>query len=83
MSYFTENSIKGERTMSQGFVAQYAAEAARQVEGVLDLDSGVLVSIKEALGVEHDGRGVKVEFGADNSEFVTITIYPICHILNV
>ncbi|NLM18460.1 MAG: Asp23/Gls24 family envelope stress response protein [Clostridiaceae bacterium] len=78
MSYFTENSIKGERTMSQGFVAQYAAEAARQVEGVLDLDSGVLVSIKEALGVEHDGRGVKVEFGADNSEFVTITIYPIC-----
>lgn len=78
MPYFTENSIKGERTMSQGFVAQYAAEAARQIEGVLDLDSGVLVSIKEALGVEHDGRGVKVEFGADNSEFVTITIYPIC-----
>ncbi|MDI9490999.1 MAG: Asp23/Gls24 family envelope stress response protein [Clostridiaceae bacterium] len=78
MSYLAEHSIKGERTMSQGFVAQYAAEAARQIEGVLDLDSGVLVSIKQALGVEHEGRGVKVEFGPDNSEFVTVTIYPIC-----
>lgn len=78
MSYLSDNSIKGERSMSQGFVAQYAAEAARQIEGVLDLDSGVLVSIKQALGVEHDGRGVKVEFGPENSEFVTVTIYPIC-----
>lgn len=78
MPYSEENSIKGERMMSQGFIAQYAAEAALQIEGVISLDSGVLVDLKKALGVEHDGSGVKVEFGPENSEFVTITIYPIC-----
>ncbi len=78
MAYFDENSIKGERSMSQGFIAQYAAEAALQIDGVDSLDSGVLVNLKEALGVEHEGRGVKVEFGPDKSEFVTIIIYPIC-----
>ena len=74
MAYFDENSIKGERSMSQGFIAQYAAEAALQIDGVDSLDSGVLVNLKEALGVEHEGRGVKVEFGPDKSEFVTIII---------
>ncbi|NLJ95042.1 MAG: Asp23/Gls24 family envelope stress response protein [Clostridiaceae bacterium] len=78
MNYQDDYSIKGERSMSQGFVAQYAAEAALQVEGIVSLDSGVLVSLKKALGVSHEGRGVKVEFSADNAEFVTIAIYPIC-----
>ncbi len=78
MAYIDDNSIKGDRSMSQGFIAQYAAEAALQIEGVDSLDSGVLVNLKRAFGVEHEGRGVKVEFGKDDSEFVTITIYPIC-----
>ncbi len=78
MAFLDEHSIKGERVMSQGFIAQYAAEAALRVEGVASLDSGVLVNLKQAFGVEHEGRGVKVEFSADNAEFVTLTIYPIC-----
>ncbi|NLZ71544.1 MAG: Asp23/Gls24 family envelope stress response protein [Clostridiaceae bacterium] len=78
MTYQDDYSIKGERSMSQGFVAQYAAEAALQIEGVISLDSGVLVNLKRALGVSHEGHGVKVEFSSDNAEFVTITIYPIC-----
>ena len=30
-------SIKGDRSMTQGFVAQYASEAALQINGVLSL----------------------------------------------
>lgn len=63
--------------MSQGFIAQYAAEAALQVDGVVRLDTGVIVSLKEAFGGEHEGRGVKVRFDRDNPDFVRITAYPI------
>ena len=41
-------SIKGERSMSQGFVAQYAAEAALRTEGVARLTASVPVVLKEA-----------------------------------
>ena len=40
-------SIKGERSMSQGFVAQYAAEAALRAEGVARLTASVPVILKE------------------------------------
>lgn len=70
-------TIKGERAMSQGFIAQYAAEAALRTDGVESLDTGVIVSLKEALGGEHEGRGVRVTFGTGGSELVTITVYPI------
>ena len=43
--------------MSQGFVAQYAAEAAMQVSGVAGLASSNVISLKEAIGVEHEGKG--------------------------
>ncbi len=78
MAYTEDNSIKGDRSMSQGFIAQYAAEAALQIEGDDSVESGMLVNLKRAFGVEHEGHGVKVEFDSDDSEFVTITIYSIC-----
>ena len=76
-------SIKGERTMSQGFVAQYAAEAAMQVSGVAGLASSNVISLKEAIGVEHEGKGVKVFFQEDNNEVVSITVYPIVFFGNI
>lgn len=72
-------SIKGERVMSRTFIAQYAAEATLQIDGVSGLDTGILVSLKEVISGEHEGKGVKVEFGPDNSEFVTITVYPLVY----
>lgn len=70
-------SIKGERSLSQGFVAQYAAEAAIQVEGVDSLQTGVIVSLKEAFGGEHAAKGVRVHFMRDDPDFVSIEVYPI------
>lgn len=70
-------SIKGERTMSQGFVAQYAAEATMATEGVDSLDRGLIVSLKESIGVNHEGKGVRVSFRSDRSDAVSITVYPI------
>ncbi len=65
--------------MSQGFVAQYAAEAAMQAEGVASLESGTIVTMKEAFGIEHEGKGVKVVFHEGNEDAVTITVYPIVY----
>ena len=72
-----QTSIRGERTLSRGFVAQYAAEATQQIEGVGGLDTGVIVSLKEAFGGEHEGQGVRVSFRSEDSDQVSITIYPI------
>ncbi len=69
--------------MSQGFVAQYAAEAAMQAPGVAGLDTSSIVTLKEAIGVEHEGKGVKVVFHEDNEELVTITVYPIIYFGNI
>ena len=69
--------------MSKGFVAQYAAEAALQAPGVASLDSSGAVSLKEAIGVEHEGKGVKVSFHEDNEELVTITVYPVIYFGNI
>ncbi len=70
-------SVKGERTMSQGFVAQYAAEATLATEGVASLDPGMIVAVKESIGVSHEGKGVRVSFRSDSSDAVAITVYPI------
>jgi uncharacterized alkaline shock family protein YloU len=72
-------SIRGERTLAQGFVAQYAAEAAVQAEGVAHLDTSSVVSLKEAFGIEHEGKGVKVVFRETSNEAVTITVYPVIY----
>ncbi|NLM79229.1 MAG: Asp23/Gls24 family envelope stress response protein [Ruminococcaceae bacterium] len=72
-------TIRGERMMAQGFVAQYAAEAAMQAEGVAGLQPGSAVSLKEAFGVEHEGKGVKVVFHEGNDEAVTVTVYPVVY----
>jgi len=69
--------------MSQGFVAQYAAEAAMQTPGVAGLETSSAVSLKEAIGVEHEGKGVKVVFHEGNEELVTITVYPIVYFGNI
>ena len=72
-------SIKGERSMSQGFVAQYAAEAALQVSGVASLSSSIPVLAKEKLGIVHEGKGVRVVFHKSDDGFVFITVFPIVY----
>ncbi len=68
-------SIKGERMMSQGFIAQYAAEAALHTAGVKRLNTGVVSSLKEAIGLAAEGSGVRVSFRGDESDDVIITVY--------
>jgi uncharacterized alkaline shock family protein YloU len=80
---FPRSSIKGERTMAQGFVAQYAAEAALQAPGVASLETSGAVYFKEAIGFEHAGKGVKVVFHAGNEDQVTITVYPVVFFGNI
>ena len=65
--------------MSRGFVAQYAAEAAMQTPGVASLQTGGLAGIKEALGVEHEGKGVVVVYHDENADLVTLHIYPVIY----
>ncbi len=72
-------TIKGERTMSKGFIAQYAAEAALQTKGVARLMPSPGVAIKESLGVLHEGKGVSVVFHENDDGFVSITVYPIIY----
>ncbi len=72
-------TIKGERTMSKGFIAQYAAEAALQTKGVARLMPSPGVALKESLGVLHEGKGVSVVFHEDEDTFVSITVYPIIY----
>ncbi|NLA96172.1 MAG: Asp23/Gls24 family envelope stress response protein [Clostridiaceae bacterium] len=68
-------SIKGERTMSQGFIAQYAAEAALHTPGVSGLNTGIASGLKEAIGLVPEGRGVRVSFRSGESDDVVITVY--------
>lgn len=77
------NTDKGERTMTQGFVAQYAVEAAMDTPGVYDLDTSVMASIKESLVGEIEGKGVLVFFNAAKENLVNITVYPILYFGNV
>lgn len=72
-------TIKGERSMSQGFVAQYAAEAALETEGVHALQPSSSVALKESLGVVHEGKGVRVIFHENDDGFVSITVFPIIY----
>lgn len=72
-------SIKGDRSMTQGFVAQYAAEAALQIEGVYELKPSFAVALKEKTGVVHEGKGVRVVFGDSGKENVSITVYPVIY----
>ncbi|MDD2578600.1 MAG: Asp23/Gls24 family envelope stress response protein [Eubacteriales bacterium] len=74
---YHQSSIKGERTMARGFIAQYAAEAALQAEGVASLDSGSVTSLKEAAGLLHEGSGVRVMFQSERDTSVTVTVYPV------
>ena len=70
-------SIKGDRSMTQGFVAQYAAEAAMQIDGVAELVPSFAVALKEKAGVVHEGKGVRVVFGETSVDSVSITVYPV------
>ncbi|NLK88694.1 MAG: Asp23/Gls24 family envelope stress response protein [Clostridiaceae bacterium] len=83
MADYPQASIKGERTMSRGFVAQYAAEAALQTPGVAGLDTSNIVLLKESIGALHEGKGVKVDFHEGNEEMVAITVYPIIYFGNI
>ena len=69
-------SIKGDRSMTQGFVAQYAAEAAMQI-GVAELVPSFAVALKEKAGVVHEGKGVRVVFGQTQNNITSITVYPV------
>ncbi|HZK29431.1 MAG TPA: Asp23/Gls24 family envelope stress response protein [Clostridia bacterium] len=68
-------SIKGDRVMSQGFIAQYAAEAALHTNGVSGLNTGIVSGLKEAIGFEVEGSGVRVSFRSGESDDVIITVY--------
>ena len=70
-------SIKGDRSMTHGFVAQYASEAALQIDGVLSLVPSFAVALKEKAGVVHEGKGVRVVFGDAEEGTVSITVYPV------
>lgn len=76
---YRQPTIKGERTMARGFIAQYAAEAALQAPGVAELDTSGIISLKEAIGLEHEGKGVKVDFQSDQEDAVEITVYPVVY----
>ncbi|MBR5041432.1 MAG: Asp23/Gls24 family envelope stress response protein [Clostridiales bacterium] len=65
--------------MSQGFVAQYAAEAALRTEGVARLTASVPVVLKESLGFSHEGKGVLVQFSENEEGFVSVTVYPVVY----
>lgn len=69
--------------MSRGFVAQYAAEAALQTSGVASLEPSAVITLKEALGALHEGRGVNVVFLPDHEELVTITVFPVIYFGNI
>ncbi len=69
--------------MSRGFVAQYAAEAALQTSGVASLEPSSIVTLKEAIGAPHEGRGVSVVFLQDHEELVTLTVFPIIYFGNI
>lgn len=72
-------SIKGDRSMSQGFVAQYAAEAALEIDGVASLASSFGVILKEMSGVVHEGKGVRVVFHENDNGSVSITVFPVVY----
>lgn len=70
---------KGSRSMSQGFIAQYAAEAALQTPGVARLDAGGAAAIKAAFGYEHEGLGVQVFYSEESDNIITIIVYPVIY----
>ena len=76
-SNFNSESIKGDRSMTQGFVAQYAAEAALRIDGVVSLVPSFAVALKEKAGVVHEGKGVRVDFDENDDNTVSITCYPV------
>ncbi len=65
--------------MSQGFIAQYAAEAALRTSGVASLEESEVAQLKATLGVEHAGQGVEVVFAQDNDRHVAISVYPLIY----
>ena len=72
-SNFNSESIKGDRSMTQGFVAQYAAEAALRIDGVVSLVPSFAVALKEKAGVVHEGKGIRVVFDENDDNTVSIT----------
>ncbi len=74
---YSQESIKGDRSMTQGFVAQYAAEAALQVDGVCELVPSFAVALKEKVGIVHEGKGIRVIFSEDSEDISSITVYPV------
>lgn len=68
-------SMKGDRSMTRGFIAQYAKQAAMRISGVVELKSGPVNTLRELLGVESIG-GVQVSFHVDET-VVRISVYPV------
>ena len=54
-----------------------------QTPGVAALDTSSIVSLKEAVGAPHEGKGVRVVFHEGNEEMVAITVYPIIYFGNI
>jgi len=75
--------VKGERSMTKGFVAQYASEATLATPGVYGLHESLPVTLKESLVGDHEGKGVSVYFNDLKENFVNITVYPILYFGNI
>ncbi len=69
--------------MSQGFIAQYAAEAALRTYGVAGLEEGGVAALKGAFGYEHEGKGVQVTFNSRDEVTCEITVYPIVYFATI
>ncbi len=71
------NGVKGDRSMSRGFIAQYAAEAALQTSGVVRLAPGVASLFRRAIGLREEGAGVQVFFDSETENAISLTVYPV------
>lgn len=71
------NGVKGDRSMSRGFIAQYAAEAALQTPGVVRLAPGVASLFRRAIGLREEGAGVQVFFDSETENAISLTVYPV------
>lgn len=68
----------GERALSLGFIAEYAAEASMKIAGVKSLEYSLIAHFKESLGIDHTGSGVEVMY-VDKNQALVITVYPVIY----
>ncbi len=61
-----EKTDIGNIKISDEAIASIASIAAKQVDGVIDMDGGPVTSFAETLGVKNATKGIKVEINKEN-----------------